>query len=571
MFILRPYQNHAAEAVLREFATVGSTLVVLPTGLGKTVLFADIIRRMFPARAMVLAHREELIFQAEDKIRRVTGLSTGVEMAEMHVDEGPSLFSGPQVIISSIQTQSTGGDGGGRKTKFDPRHFGLVVIDECHHAPAASFRQVLAYYRQNPRLRVLGVTATPDRADEQALGQVFDSVAYQYGLLDAIHDGWLVPIEQQLVSVDGLDFSNIRTTAGDLNGADLAEVLEREEMLHRMAGPSLEIIGNRRALMFCSSVKQAEWMAEVFNRHRSGSAAFVCGTTLKEKRRELLKRFADGNVQIVCNCGVLTEGFDDPGVEIVIMGRPTKSRALYAQCVGRATRPLPGVVDGPETPELRRVAIAASRKPSCLVVDFVGVCGRHKLLTSADILGGKTADEATTRALTKARKTGQPVRMDEEMEAQRQAIREEIEAKQREEAARRLRITAVANYKTTAIDPFDVFQITPMRASTWDNSRKLSEKQTAILAKNGIAVAGLPYSQAKQLLNEVFHRQAAGLCSFKQAKFLQSHGLPADLPRAAARAAFDAIAKNGWRVPENIHELIQKAQGAQHEPIEPSF
>ena len=148
----------------------------------------------------------------------------------------------------------------------------------------------------------------------------------------------------------------IRTTAGDLNGGDLAAVLEAERNLQPMASASVAIIGTRRVLVFTASVKAAEMTAEILNRHRSGMAAWVCGQTDREERRRILAKFAEGQVQVVCNCGVLTEGFDDPGVEVVIMGRPTKSRSLYSQMVGRSTRPLPGVVDGPETAEARKAA-----------------------------------------------------------------------------------------------------------------------------------------------------------------------------------------------------------------------
>ena len=212
---LRPYQSAASDAIFKEWQDNDSTLVVMPTGGGKTILFADVIRRVFPRRALVIAHREELIFQARDKIERVTGLKASVEMGEYGAEGG--LFGTARVVVSTIQTQCSGGDGGGRMTKFDPSQFGLLIIDEAHHATSPTYRRVIDYYRTNPALKVLGVTATPDRADEQALGQVFQSVAFDYEVLDAIHDGWLVPIEQQMVHVEGLDYSSIRTTAGDLN------------------------------------------------------------------------------------------------------------------------------------------------------------------------------------------------------------------------------------------------------------------------------------------------------------------------------------------------------------------
>jgi superfamily II DNA or RNA helicase len=202
--ILRNYQRAASDATFAEWKDNPSTAVVLPTGCGKTILFADVIRRCSPKRAMVIAHREELIWQAKDKIQRTTGLACEIEMGNFKAQA--DLFGKASVIISTVQTQTSGGDGGGRMGKFDPMQFGVLIIDECHHATSKSYRKIIDYYRTNPDLRILGVTATPDRADEEALGQVFQSVAYDYEILDAINDGWLVPIEQQMVNIEGLDF-----------------------------------------------------------------------------------------------------------------------------------------------------------------------------------------------------------------------------------------------------------------------------------------------------------------------------------------------------------------------------
>lgn len=552
--ILRNYQRNASDAVFREWRESGSTLVVMPTGTGKTVLFADILRRSFPRRGLVLAHRQELIFQACDKISRAARLKCEVEMGEYRAHTDGGLFGRAQVVVSTIQTQTAGGDGGGRMTKFDPTHFGVLVIDEAHHACSPSYRRVLDYFRAgNPNIKILGVTATPDRADEEALGQVFETVAFDYEILDAIHDGWLVPIEQQMVSVDGLDYSGIRTTAGDLNGADLAAVMESERNLQGIAGPSIEIIGSRRALVFTSSVKCAETICEIFNRHRSGMAAWVCGKTPKDDRRRILSEFSSGKVQVVCNCGVLTEGFDDPGVEVVIMGRPTKSRSLYSQMVGRSTRPLPGVVDGPETPEERREAIAGSAKPSALIVDFVGNSGRHKLVTSADILGGNVSDEAVERAISKARKSGRPVRMAEVLDEEEERIKEE---RRLAEEARKARLVARAKYSTQSIDPFDVFQVEPVKPRGWDAGKQLTEKQRAMLARAGIDPDSLPYSQAKQMIGELINRYEKKLCTLSQAKVLRRFGYQTDVSFEKASELITAIKNNGWKRPQEV-EMAQ--------------
>ena len=541
---LRPYQSAAADAIFKEWQDNDSTLVVMPTGGGKTILFADVIRRVFPRRALVIAHREELIFQARDKIQRVTGLEADVEMGDYSTDAG--LFNASPVVVSTIQTQCSGGDGGGRMSKFDPQRFGVLIIDEAHHATSQTYRRVIDYYRTNPALKVLGVTATPDRADEEALGQVFQTVAFDYEVQDAIHDGWLVPIEQQMVHVEGLDYSSIRTTAGDLNGGDLAAVMEAEKNLQQMASASLSIIGQRRALVFTASVKAAEMTAEIFNRHRSGMASWVCGKTDKDDRRSFLSDFAAGKVQVMCNCGVLTEGFDDPGVEVIIMGRPTKSRSLYSQMVGRSTRPLPGVVDGPDTADARKAAIAASAKPSCLVVDFVGNAGRHKLVTSADILGGKFSEAAIEKAIVKAREAGKPVNMARELDLAEEEIKQEREQARLAEVARRANLVATARFTTQSVDPFDVLQLEPTKARGWDQGRQLSEKQRSLLAKQGINPDQISFTQGKQLISEIFRRWNGKLCSFKQAKTLKKYGYPTEVGFTEASRIIDALAKNRW-------------------------
>ena len=553
MLRLRDYQQRACDAVFEAWRTADSTLVVAPTGTGKTVLFCGVVQRLFPRRTMILAHREELIFQARDKIRRYTGIPAEIEMADLRVQEAQRrLWGRTAVVVSSIQTQNAGGDGLGRMGKFTPGDFAALIVDEAHHATAGSYRRVLDYYRANPELKILGVTATPDRADEQALGQVFQSVAFDYEILDAIHDGWLVPIQQRMVEVQGLDYSAIRTTAGDLNGADLARVMEAEKNLHGIACPTVELAGTRRALVFATTVAHAERLAEIFQRH-GRSANWICGKTPKDDRRRILEEFARGQTQILVNVGCLTEGFDDPGVELVVIGRPTKSRCLYAQMVGRGTRPLPGVVDSLPAAAERVAAIAGSAKPSIEVLDFAGNAGKHKLCTTADILGGKVSDEAAEAAAKKARETdGKPV----DMEALLAEAEREIRAKAEKEAARRARLLVQAKYNATTIDPFDVFAITPRKEKGWERGRQLSPKQADLLRRQGIEPDGKPYHQMKQVLDELFHRWDQGLATFGQAKHLRALGLPTDLPKGLASKVLDGV----WKQRLPPAEALARAQ-----------
>jgi len=548
---LRDFQSKAVESVFTEWEDKSSTLVVCPTGTGKTRIFSELIMRMQPKRAMVLAHREELITQAVRRLWDDYGIAADVEMADRQADEG--YYNRAPVVVSTIQTQIAGNGGYGRMKLFKPEDFGLVVCDEAHHYTSPSFRRVLDYYKQNPELKVVGVTATPDRADEEALGQVFESVAYDYEILDAIRDGWLVPVDQKMVNIEGLDFSAIRTTAGDLNGADLAAVMEAEKNLHGIASAAIEIIGTgKRTLVFTVTVKQAEMLSEIFNRHRPGMSDWVCGKTPKDQRHKIFKNFSNGSTQVLVNVGVATEGYDNPAVEVIVQARPTKSRCLYAQIIGRSLRPLAGIVDGLETPDERKAAIASSVKPSAMVLDFVGNAGRHKLMTTADILGGKVSDEAIERAIAKAKKNGKTVRMDEALDEAERDIRAEIEERQRREAARKAHLVAKAQFSTRTINPFDVFQLTPAKARGWDSGKVVSEKMANVVRKMGVDPYSLPYAQAKQLCVEQIRRWENKLCTVKQANCLGKHGYETkNMTFTEASQLMDALAKNNWHRPDS--------------------
>lgn len=495
---------------------------------------------------MFICHREELVFQAYRTIKKFAGLECGIEMGEQYVS--PSLFGDVPVVIATVQTLNSKLGDRTRMSRFNPEDFGVLIADEVHHGVAPSWKNVIHYMRQNPKLRVLGLTASSDRSDEISLGQICDSVAFDYEILDLIQWGWLVPVEQQFVSISGLDFSSMRTTAGDLNGADLAAVMEAESNMQGVAAASMEIIKDKRTIVFTSSVKQAEVISNIFNRHKVGCSEWVCGMTNKDVRRDILARFETGKIQIVCNCGVLTEGFDNPAVEVIVMARPTKSRSLYSQMAGRSVRPLPGIVDGLTTPELRREAIANSAKKSCLILDFVGNSGKHKLMSSADLLSGKVSDDAIARAIIKAKKANTAVRMSDLLDESEEEIRNEMEARRRAEEARKARLVARVQYSSKSVNPFDVLQISPVKERGWDDGRVLSEKQRDLLLRQGINPDVMSYSQGKQILNTLFDRWGKKLATLKQLKVLARYSYT-DTSMTAEQASktLDAIAKNGWR------------------------
>lgn len=551
---LRAYQSDAVESAFEEWKKVASTMIVMATGLGKTVTFCEVIRRFKPARAIVIAHRTELIEQCVKALDRI-GLRAEIEMADRKADA--SMFYADTTIVASVQSLISGKKGSKRMTKFRPEDFGLLVIDEFHHAVADSYRSVIDYFRQNPNLKVLGVTATPDRFDERALGQICESVAFKYDISEAIEDGFLVPIEQQLIRISSLDYQGVRTTAGDLNGADLAKVMEDEKNLQGMVGASIQVIGNRKAIAFTSSVRHAEMCCDIFNRHRPGMASWICGKTNDDDRAKILRQFKSGEVQVLANVGIATEGFDCPDAEVVIMGRPTQSRSLYTQMVGRVTRPLPGVIDQLHSAYERREAITDSCKPAAIVLDFVGNCGKHKLMTTADILGGKYDDETVKEALADIEKSGKSVPMKEALEKAQKAIQDRIEQQKREEAARKAKLIAQVQFTIKNISPFDVFDITPKKDSQWDTGRPLSERQRDILRKMGVNPEEINYAAAKQLLHKHFERVNKGLCSYKQSKVLLKAGWTMDEARKMtfreASKAIDQLAKNNWKRTDQLN------------------
>jgi type I site-specific restriction endonuclease len=252
---------------------------------------------------------------------------------------------------------------------------------------------------------------------------------------------------------------------------------------------------------------------------------------------------------------VLTEGFDNPGVEVIVMARPTKSRALFSQMAGRSTRPLPGIVDLFDTPEERRKAIAESAKPNCLIVDFVGNSGRHKLMSSADILGGNVTDDVLDRAVERAKKLGQPVNMaeliDEEEERKKQEKERKLaEDRRRLEAASKRHLLARVTSTSKSVNPFDAFDLQPARDRGWDYEKQLSPKQKGVLLKQGINPDEMSYAQGRQLLNEMFRRWGKKLCTMKQAALLKKHGYDTkEITMQRAGQLIDALARNHWKRP----------------------
>lgn len=523
----RDYQCLAVDGIYKELNDKRSTLCVMATGLGKTVAAAEVAIR-WPAdefgRVLFLAHRKELIDQGAASIGHHLDEECGIEMAgRSEARQGRSLTGPSRVLVGSVQTMCRTN----RLKPYKPEDFGLVIFDEAHHCTANTYKTIIGWFQQNPQCRFLGITATPDRADGALLGEIFESVAYKMDILDGIDAGWLVNIKQRFVVVDGLDFASCRTTAGDLNEKDLERAMaganpdeigddgapltqeqiearqKQEKMLHAVADPTIREANGRPGIVFCVTIDHAEKMAEVFRRYGVTAEAVTMGTGAVE-RADHVQAFKTGRLQFLIGVGVFTEGFDAPNAAVIAVARPTKSRALYTQMVGRATRPDLEAIAGKETPLERRAAIECSGKPCATVLDFVGNSGKHKLISTADILGDAFPEDLRAQVIQAMRQSATTADIREELAAeqgrreQMAKLKAEQERQRMEEAQRRLaetmrrmeeeeklrRVRAEANYRTKDIDPFGErarYQKTP-------NEFKggASEKQVAYLAKLGI-------------------------------------------------------------------------------------
>lgn len=355
--VLRPYQEEALAAIEAAAARgVRRALVALPTGTGKTVIFAEQVHRR-PGRALLLVHRDELLEQAVEKVHAVApSLRVGRVKAERDEVDAP-------VVVASVQTLARPA----RLARLTP-DFATVVVDEAHHAPAETYRRILTHvgsFEAGGPL-TLGVTATPDRGDGVGLGAIFEAIVYRKSLLEMIEAGYLADLRALRVRL-ALDLGRVRVTHGDFAEGALGDALLDAGAPAVVAHAYGTYAADRKALAFTPTVAVAHALADAL-RAAGVAAEALDGETPRETRRAILGRLRTGATRVVANCGVLTEGFDEPTVDAILVGRPTRSRALYTQMIGRGTRLAPGKAD-------------------CLILDVVGATTRHDLVTTPSLLG----------------------------------------------------------------------------------------------------------------------------------------------------------------------------------------
>ena len=530
---LRPYQQQARERIHAEWENGHTrTLLVLPTGTGKTIVFASVAADQVRAgdRVLILAHRGELLEQAADKLQRSTGLVSAVEKAD-----ATCLNTWFRVVVGSVQTlQRTA-----RLERFSHDYFGTIIIDEAHHAITDGYRRILDYFGS---AKVLGVTATPDRGDMRNLGEVFDSLAFEYKLTDAIKEGYLCRIMAQTIPLK-LDISSVTMSGGDYAVGDLGTALD--PYLEQIAAEMAQRCKGRKTVVFLPLIKTSQKFRDLLNSH-GFRAAEVNGQSTD--RKEVLADFDAGKYNVLCNSMLLTEGWDCPSVDCVVVLRPTKVRSLYSQMVGRGTRLSPGKTD-------------------LLLLDFLWMTDKHELCRPADLV---CEDRAVARQMTEnLAQTGCPediekaaVQASEDVVAQR----EEALAKQLEEQRRKkAKLVDPLQYEMS-IQAEDLAGYVP--AFGWEAGPP-TEQQAAALEKLGILPDAVESAgKASLLLDRLHKRRDEGLTTPKQIRCLEKYGFQhvGRWSFEQAKHMIDRIAASGWRgVPKGVTPSTYTP------PAEPAF
>ena len=520
---LRPYQQQAKEAIFREWDQGHSkTLLVLPTGCGKTIVFAKVAEECVRNgdRVLIMAHRGELLEQASDKISKTTGLGTAVEKAEQ-----TCLGSWFRIVVGSVQSLQNEN----RLKKFESDYFDTIIVDEAHHILSNSYQKVMEHFS---RAKILGVTATPDRGDMRNLGNFFESLAYEYTLPKAIKEGYLSPIKAMTIPLK-IDFSSVAVQAGDFKVSDIDTALD--PYLHQIAQEMKKYCMDRKTVVFLPLVKTSQKFRDILN--SEGFRAAECnGST--QARTEILEDFDKGKYNVLCNSMLLTEGWDCPSVDCVIVLRPTKVRSLYCQMVGRGTRLCEG-------------------KENLLLLDFLWHTERHELCHPAALIAD--SEEVSKKMTENMEKQAAIDPMAIDLEEAEQTAREDVQREREEKLAEQL--AAMKKRKRKLVDPLqfemsiqaeDLSSYVP--AFGWEMA-PASDKQIKALEKYGIFPDEIDNAgKANLLLDRLNKRREEGLTTPKQIRYLESRGFQhvGTWSFESAKNMIDRIAACGWRIPHGI-------------------
>lgn len=525
MFELRPYQAEAKQAILAAWDEgFKRTLLVLPTGCGKTVVFSSVAENQVNKghRVLIMAHRGELLDQAADKLKAAAGLDSVLEKAG-----STSLGSFLPVTVGSVQSLAQEK----RLARFPNDYFQDIIVDEAHHCLSESYKRVLGHF---PDANILGVTATPDRGDMKNLGEYFDSKAYEYSMTQAIRDGYLCPVKAQMIPLE-LDIADVGIGGGDFSAGEIGHALE--PYLKQIAAEMANYCQGRKTVVFLPLIATSQKFCRMLN-DVGLRAAEVNGNS--DDRAEVLADFEAGKYDVLCNSMLLTEGWDCPSVDCIVILRPTKIRSLYQQMVGRGMRLSPG-------------------KTELLLLDFLWMTERHDLCRPSALI---SKDEKIAKMID------EQIKSDDEgidlIEAEEQAERDILAER---ESALANQLAEMRGKKRKLVDPLqyalsiaaeDLTNYVPTFA--WEMAPP-SEKQIAFLERRGIFAdsvrnAGL----ASLLIDRLKRRQEMGLATPKQIRCLERYGF-----RQVGTWAFEdasslisTLADNRWRVPYGMTPALYR-------------
>jgi superfamily II DNA or RNA helicase len=541
----RDYQTRCIGSISSGWKQFARQLIVVCTGGGKTIIFAKVAKDEVDSggRVLVLAHTEELIDQAIDKIRRTTGIECGKEKA------ASEAYVTDNVVVASVQTLSRPI----RLAGWLPDHFSLIIIDEAHHAIAKMYETILAHFSG---ARVLGVTATADRGDKKNLSAVFENVAAEFNLIDAVKQGWLVRPVVKTVPVQ-IDMHGVQSKQGPMGyDYDVKEVTHRlEPLIDAMCASLVQEIGARKTVVYLPSIHLAKMAAEA-TRQRGVKAQFVSGECTD--RAEKMQKLRDGLVQVTFNAYLLVEGFDDDSIACISVWRPTKIRSLLEQCVGRGLRPLREIVaelDAAGSPEERRLTIAGSAKPDMLILDYLWLTDKLDLVRPTDLV---VTNFDIAQHAKKIEQQGDL--MDLAEYAARDYLKK-LEETIRKNARRKARVIDPLAF---AVETHDEELETYEPSSRWEMVGP-SKEQCNLLAQFGINPARVTTKGfAHKLIDKLILRRRLKLASVQQMSFLDRLGVHEDL----SRLSYDE-AKH--RIDTRLAELKARSPQAKKRPPQLEF
>lgn len=516
MFQLRPYQAEAKQAILTAWDEgYRKTLLVLPTGCGKTVVFSSVTENQVDKghRVLIMAHRGELLDQAADKLKEASGLDSVLEKAD-----SSSLGSFLPVTVGSVQSLAQPK----RLARFPQDYFQDIIVDEAHHCLSDSYKRVLDHF---PEANILGVTATPDRGDMKNLGEFFDSKAYEYSMTDAIREGYLAPIKAQMIPLE-LNIKDVGLSSGDFAAGEIGCALE--PYLEQIAHEMLEYCKDRKTVVFLPLIATSQKFCRMLN-DAGLRAAEVNGNS--DDRSKVLADFEAGKYDVLCNSMLLTEGWDCPAVDCVVVLRPTKIRSLYQQMVGRGMRLYPG-------------------KTELLLLDFLWMTERHDLCRPSALI---SKDEAIAKKIDERMMEDQDgfdlIEAEEQAERDILAERESALAKQLAEmrGKRRKLVDPLQYALSIAAEDLTNYQPTFL----WEMAPP-SQKQLQFLERRGIFPETMEScGMASMLIDKLVRRQEAGLATPKQIRLLERYGFRqvGTWSFEAASSTISLLAENRWRTP----------------------